>query len=147
MSRLTDTKRAFDRISGLLDQEILKRGSNVKELERYRETLDVAFYLLGWAQFEHLARTRATEIIEEQSRSKALEGHAWLFLHQHFRGLGLRKKLDIIFHADQKTRATLDADYDLRNEAAHNYKTLPRQARQISIWLKGLEELVTKFGP
>jgi hypothetical protein len=147
MSKLTDTKRAFDRISGLLDQEILKRGSNVKELERYRETLDVAFYLLGWAQFEHLARTRATEIIEEQSRSKALEGHAWLFLQQHVRGLGLRKKLDIIFHADQKIRATLDADYDLRNEAAHNYKTLPRQARDISIWLNGLEEMVTKFGP
>jgi hypothetical protein len=147
MSKLIETKHAFDKVSGLLDQEIRKRGSNVKELQRYREALDVAFYLLGWAQFEYLARTKADEIIEGQARSKALDGQAWQFLHQHMRGLALRKKLDIIFHADQKTRTSLDSDYELRNEAAHNYKGLPRQARDISVWLDGLEALVTKFAP
>lgn len=48
MSRLTETKRAYDQIKQLLDSEIRKKGSNVDVLNKARETLDVAFYLLGW---------------------------------------------------------------------------------------------------
>jgi len=43
---------AYDKIAQLLNQEIRKRGGSTQELERFRETLDVAFYLLGWGQFE-----------------------------------------------------------------------------------------------
>ncbi len=52
MSRIQETKRAYDKIAQLLNQEIRKRGGSTQELERFRETLDVAFYLLGWGQFE-----------------------------------------------------------------------------------------------
>jgi hypothetical protein len=51
MSRLTETKRAYDKLIELLNQEIRKRSGSTQDLERFRQTLDVAFYLLGWGQF------------------------------------------------------------------------------------------------
>jgi hypothetical protein len=51
----------------------------------------------------------------------------------------------LIFHASPVVRAGLDKDYHLRNEAAHNYKSLPKEAQDVSAWLAGLEDLVEKF--
>jgi hypothetical protein len=56
MSRLSETQAAYDRIVQLLDQEIRKRSGDTRDLDRYRRILDVAFYLLGWGQFEYLVR-------------------------------------------------------------------------------------------
>ena len=46
MSKLTETQQAYDKISELLNAEILKKGSNANQLRRFQEALDVAFYLL-----------------------------------------------------------------------------------------------------
>jgi hypothetical protein len=145
MSKLTDTKRAYDAITKLVDTQILKKGSNLKELQRFREALDVAFYLLGWSQFEYLVREEARGRIEEMSRSKGPDGRAWKFVQQNLKSFALRKKLEVIFHSDAKTLHSLNDDYDLRNDAAHNYAKLPREARDISAWLAGLEGLTDKF--
>jgi hypothetical protein len=39
----------------------------------------------------------------------------------------------------------LDKEYTVRNEAAHDYKLLPKDAREISSWLSKLQGLVDKF--
>lgn len=54
MSKLEQTRRAYDKISDLLNQEIRSRRGSTKDLENYRRLLDTAFYLLGWGQFEFL---------------------------------------------------------------------------------------------
>jgi hypothetical protein len=48
MSRLAETRSAYDKLVELLDAEVRKRSGSTKDLERFQETLDVAFYLLGW---------------------------------------------------------------------------------------------------
>jgi len=145
MSKLVETKRAYDKIADLLDQEIRRRSGNVKDLEQFREALQVAFYLLGWAQFEYLVRQQVKELLEEKVRAKSVEVHAWHYLQENVKGLSVRKRLDLIFHSDPKTRDSLDKDYELRNEAVHNYKHLPAGARDISKWLEALEQLVDGF--
>ncbi len=145
MSKLIETKRAYDAISRLVRAELLKKGSNTRDLQRFREALDVAFYLLGWAQFEHLARKEANELISDMTRSKTVNAGAWQFVQQNLKGYPLRKKLDVVFHGDTKTLSELNEDYDLRNEAAHNYAKLPKEARDISAWLEGLADLVDQF--
>ncbi len=144
MSRLVDTQRAYDRISQLLDQEMRNRKGSTTELERFRQTLDVAFYLLGWAQFEYLVRKEAEDQIEAKAKGHTVERHAWNYLKANLKGLAVRLRLDIIFHGNPVVRNSLDKDYTLRNEAAHDYK-LPKEAKDISGWLKSLEKLVDDF--
>ena len=145
MSRITDTQRAYDRLVQLLDQEIRKRSGSTKDLEQFRETLDVAFYLLGWSQFEYLVRQEAGDLIDERARAQSVEGHAWRFLQDNLKALPVRRRLDLIFHTNPKARGQLDKDYEFRNEAAQNYRSLPKEAKDISAWLQGLEELVDNF--
>jgi hypothetical protein len=64
MSRLTETQRDYDRLIQLIEQEIRKRSGSTKDLARLRETLDVAFYLLGWSQLEYLVRQEAKDLID-----------------------------------------------------------------------------------
>jgi len=145
MSRIQETRQAYDKLVALLDQEIRKRSGSTKDLERFRETLDVAFYLLGWAQFEYLVRKEAEELIEDNARANSLDGHAWRYLKDNIKNIPVRNRLDIIFHGKKNIRESLGKDYTVRNEAAHNYKSLPREARDVSPWLKTLEDLVDKF--
>jgi hypothetical protein len=145
MSKLTDTKRAYDAIAKLVDAQILKKDSAMKDLQRFREALDVAFYLLGWSQFEYLAREEARGRIEEMARSKGVNGRAWSFVLQNLKSFTLRKKLEVIFDSDAKTLLALNDDYDQRIDAAHNYARLPKEARDISAWLAGLEDLADNF--
>jgi len=145
MSRLNDTKLAYDKLGELLYKEIRRRRGSARELERIRDTLNVAFYLLGWAQFEYLVREEANDIIEGKARAKTVDGHAWRYLQENLKSLPVRRRLDMIFHADQTTRGNLDRDYSVRNEAAHDYK-IPPEAKDVSAWLQALEELVDKFG-
>lgn len=145
MSKLSETKRAYDAIAKLLDEQILKKNRDMKDLQRFRAALNVAFYLLGWAQFEYLVREEARGRVDDMARLKGIEGRAWKFVQQNFKSFALRKKLEVIFHPDPKTLLQLNDDYDLRNDAAHNYAKLPREAREISGWLAGLEDLVDKF--
>jgi hypothetical protein len=100
--------------------------------------------LLGWAQFEYLVRQEAEELIEEKARCQTIERHAWTYLKKNLKGLPVRLRLDFIFHANHAVRHALEKDYEVRNEAAHNYK-LPVEARDIARWLQALEELVSKF--
>lgn len=144
MSRLQETKRAYDKIADLLDQEIRKRKGSAAELERFRQTLDVAFYLLGWGQFEHLVRQEAETHINEHARAHTSDGHAWRYLKENVKNFPVRRRLDLIFHGNHKVLAGLQKDYTLRNDAAHDYK-LPAEAREVSGWLGKLEELVDKF--
>ena len=72
MSRLLDTCRAYDKLAQLLDQEIRNRSGSIKELERFRETLDVALYLLGWSQFEYLVRQAAKDFVEAKARAQTV---------------------------------------------------------------------------
>jgi hypothetical protein len=145
VSRLGETQRAYDNIVRLIEQEIRKRSGSTKDLERFRESLDVAFYLLGWSQFEYLVRQEARGRIDEQASVRTIDRHAWQFLRDNLKGLPIRRSLDLIFDTDPAVRAGLNKDYGLRNEAAHNYKSLPKEARDISAWLSSLEDLVEKF--
>ncbi|PNG40870.1 hypothetical protein A1354_11900 [Pseudomonas asplenii] len=145
MSRVGDTKRAYDILARLLDEEIRKKASDSSNLDKVRETLDVAFYLLGWGQFEYLVRQESKEIVEENSRAKTIDRFAWQHLKDALKDYPVRKRLDLIFHANHKVREKLDKDYTVRNEAAHNYKALPSEIKSVSTWLGGLEELIEKF--
>jgi hypothetical protein len=145
MSRLTETKRAFDKLRRLLDEELRTRSGDAKEIARFQETLDVAFYLLGWAQFESLVRRESKEIVEEKARTKTIDQYAWRHLAEGIKEYSVRKRLDLIFHTNPVVRAQLDKDYTVRNEAAHDYKQLPASARDVSAWLQKLEELIDKF--
>jgi hypothetical protein len=145
MSRLAETQKAYDTLVQLLDQEIRKRSGSTADLQRFREMLDSAFYLLGWAQFEYLVRQEAGELVDDKVRAQTAERHAWLFLKANLKGLAVRRCLDLIFDAQPGIRAKLDRSYELRNDAAHNYKSIPKEARDISTWLASLEDLVENF--
>jgi hypothetical protein len=144
MSRIQETKRAYDKIVGLLDQEIRKRSGLAQELERFRQTLDVAFYLLGWGQFEYLVRKEAEVRIGDNAKSRTIDGHAWRYLNENVKSLAVRRRLDLIFHEQSAIRNSLEREYTVRNEAAHDYK-LPKEAKDVSGWLEKLEDLVDKF--
>jgi len=145
MSRLTETAKAYDTVTDLLNQEIRKRTGSTADLQRQREALDVAFYLLGWAQFEHLVKKEAEEVIERERRTKQVARHAWAFLAKELKRASVRQKLDLIFEAKPSVRVGLDKDYTVRNEAAHNYSMLPAEAKDVSAFLQKLERLVDEF--
>ena len=145
MSKLDGTKKAYDQITTLLDQEIRKRSGSSKNLQEFREVVDVAFYLLGWAQFEYLVRKEAERLVDGNATTKTVDKHAWNYLKENVKSLTVRKRLDLIFHSKDKTRNALDKDYSVRNEAAHNYKKLPPEARELSEWLMKLEKIVDEF--
>ena len=145
MSRIEETKRAYDKLVDLLDQEIRKRSGSTKDLESFRQMLDVAFYLLGWGQFEYLVRKEVEDLIEGHARSKTVDGHAWRHAKDNIKNITVRRRLDIIFHSDPTMRTSLDKENTVRNDAAHDYKSLPKEAKDVSNWLKKLEDLVDKF--
>lgn len=145
MSRITETKQAYDTLIELLNQEIRKRSGSTQDLERFRQTLNVAFYLLGWGQFEYLVRKEAEERIEEKSRAHTVDGVAWRQLLETVKGIPVRRRLDLIFHGNQAVLNSLNKEYTVRNDAAHDYKLLPKEAKDVSVWLKELEDLVDKF--
>jgi hypothetical protein len=145
MSRLTETQRDYDRLIQLIEQEIRKRSGSTKDLARLRETLDVAFYLLGWSQFEYLVRQEAKDLIDEKATGHTMDRHAWRYLQDNLKNVSVRRRLDLIFHQKPAVRARLDRDYELRNEATHNYKMLPKEARDVSAWLADLEALAEQF--
>lgn len=145
MSKLTETKRAYDRARALLDKQLFERKGDAQEIRDAVEALDVAFYLLGWAQFEHLTRKEAEKRVEVEAAAKTIHGAAWRYIKENIKSFSLRRKLELIFYTDQTTLSSLNKDYDLRNEAAHNYKKLPSEARDISDWLGELERLVDRY--
>lgn len=142
MSKLTETKRAYDKLLALIKDEIRSRKGNVDELRRFQESLDVAFYLLGWAQFEYLVAGEAQTVVDENKRAKGKQGLAWGFLDQHFKQMSVRQKLELVVGHDPKKLAQLQKDYSVRNEAAHAYKNLPPEARDVSLWMKRLEDTI-----
>jgi hypothetical protein len=102
---------------------------------------------ISWdgGQFEYLVRKEAEERIEDNARAHTLAGHAWRYLKANVKNLPVRLRLDLIFHDNPSARGLLDREYAVRNDAAHDYKLLPKEAKNISGWLKELEELVEKF--
>lgn len=142
MSKLTETKRAYDLFAKLIDQEIRQRRGSPNDLERFRQSLDTSFYLLAWAQFEYLVREETNEIVSNQARTHTLDKHAWNYLKDNLKSMTVRQRLDIIFHGNHKTLETLKKRYDVRNDAAHDYKNLPSEARDVSEWIRELEELI-----
>jgi len=145
MSSLLDTKRAYDKFANLLDQEIRNRRGSPNELERYREALDRAFYLLGWGEFEYLVTDQAKGIIDENIGTKSIARHAWEFLKNRVKTTTVRERLDMVFHTNPTVANQLASDYTLRNEVAHNYKKMPKEARYISNWLQSLQDLIDRF--
>lgn len=145
MSRLTDTKRAYDRVRALLDKQLLERRGDAQQIRDAQEAVDVAFYLLGWAQFEYVTRKEAEKRIAGEAAAKTVQGTAWRYVLENIKAFSLRRKLEVIFQADAAILASLNKDYDVRNEAAHNYKRLPAEARDVSAWLEGLERLVDRY--
>jgi len=145
MSKLTDTKRAYDRLTRLLDNEKRSRRGELNDLEHFQKALDVAFYLLGWAQFEYLVRQESKGIVAQNSTSKKLERYAWKYLEENLKEYPVRKRLDLIFHENPRIRGELDKDYTVRNDAAHDYKHLPPNAVEVSEWLEKLMSIVDDF--
>ena len=87
----------------------------------------------------------AKDLIDAKAGAQTVERHAWSYLKSNLKNLPVRLRLDLIFHANPAVRSELLKDYIVRNEAAHNYKSLPNEAKDISAWLHNLEELVSKF--
>jgi hypothetical protein len=141
MSSLVETQRAYDKLVQLLDQEIRKRSGPTKDLERFREALDAAFYLLGWKQFEHLVTQQTKEIIDQNIRSR-LVGQV---LKEHAKSTAVPRRLHMVFHATPSVINRLDHYYDVRNQVAHNYKLLVKEGKDVSAWLRNLQDLVDKF--
>lgn len=141
MSRLTDTKRAFDKVTALLDQEIRKKASNSKDLEKYRAIVDIAFYVLAFGQFEYLVKREATDIIDENAALKTLDGRAWNIVQQKG-DVPLRKMLDLIYHADQKVLNSLNKSYSIRNDSVHGNQMLPTEVKDVALFIQQLEDLV-----
>ena len=144
MSRLQETKRAYDKLAELLDQEIRRRRGSARELERFREILNTAFYVLGWGQFEYLVRNEAEERIDDNARTKTDATHAWNYLKENIKNFSVRHRLEFIFHGKHDLVSALQKDYTVRNEAIHDYK-LPREAKDVSVWLATLEQLIDRF--
>jgi hypothetical protein len=145
VSKLTETKLAYDRVRAMLDQQLLTRSSNAQQIRDCQSAVNVAFYLLGWAQFEYLTRNEAEERIEVEARAKTVHGSAWRYVLEHIKTFSVRRKLEVIFFRNQPTLNQLHKDYEVRNEATHNYKKLPAEVSDVSAWLAHLESLVDKF--
>jgi hypothetical protein len=145
VSKIKDTKLAYDRVKALLDQELLNRKSEAQQIRDCQEAVNVAFYLLGWAQFEYLSRKEAEDRIESNARAKSIHGISWRYILDNIKAFSIRKRLELVFFGDTTTLNTLNKDYDVRNKAAHNYKKLPGEVRDVSGWLEHLEELINKF--
>lgn len=145
MSRIEETRRAYDKLVALLDQEIRARRGTTKELEGFRKALDLAFYLLGWGQFEYLVRVEAEGLIGNKAALRTVDRHAWRYMKDNLKGIPVRRRLDLIFHGDQAKLASLKKEYTVRNDAAHESKGLPKEAKDVSAWLKELHDLVDKF--
>ncbi len=144
MSRLTETKRAFDKVTALLDQEIRKKASNSKDLEKYRATVEIAFYILAFGQFEYLVKREAADIIEENAALKTLDGRAWkIEVHKGY--IPLRKQLDLIYHTDQKVLKSLNDSYSIRNDSVHGNRMLPKEAKDVALFIQQLEDLVANL--
>jgi hypothetical protein len=145
MSKLGDTKRAYDRVKSLLDQELLKKHSNAQQIRECQAAVDVAFYLLGWGHFEYLTRKAAEDRMKGEARGRTVHGTAWRFVLENIKRFSVRDKLEVVFHARPAQLKKLKGDYEVRNEAARNYKTLPPEVGDISAWLEHLEDLVNNF--
>ena len=145
MCRLAATKLAYDHVKGLLDQEILKKKYSAQQVKDWQKSVDLAFYVLGWAQFEHLSRKEAEQRIDVEERAKTVHGAAWRFVSKNIKNFSLRSMLDVIFHAKPKILSKLHRNYDIRNEVVHENGTLPADAQDVSAWLAHLEELVKDF--
>jgi hypothetical protein len=91
-----------------------------------------------------LVRQEANASVEERARGKTIDKHAWLYLKDNIKALPVRRRLDLVFHERPDVRATLDKDYTVRNEAAHDYR-LPSEAKDVSAWLNKLQDLVDEF--
>lgn len=142
MSKLTDTKKAFDVISKVIDQEIRKKTSSAADLEKSRQVLNVAFYLLGWGQFEYLVRKETESVVEQNARAKGKERHAWLFLKENVKTMTVRQRLEFLFDGKPGLLQKLKKTYEVRNEAAHDNKGLPVEIADLSAWLKDLEDRI-----
>ncbi|KPF99809.1 hypothetical protein IP86_08360 [Rhodopseudomonas sp. AAP120] len=145
MTKLNETRLAYDRVKALLDQQLLEKKGSAQQIKDCQSAVNAAFYLLGWAQFEFLTRKEAEERIEADARAKTVHGIGWRYVLANIKAFSLRKKLEVIFFADPVTLNQLNRDYDLRNETAHNYKKLPTEVSDVSAWLDHLESLANKF--
>lgn len=142
MSKLVETRQAYNQFAQLLDQLIRQRSGQTRELQRFREVLDVAFYLLGWSQFEYLVRKEFEDQLDKYAATKLVEGQAWRYMRDKSKSVSVRKRLDVLFHEKPTVRSRLDKDYSMRNDAAHDYKKLPKEARDIDSWLSTIQEII-----
>ena len=97
------------------------------------------------AQFEYITRKEAEARIEVEAAAKTMHGTAWRYVKDNVKAFSIRRKLEVIFQANPAKLTALNKDYDIRNEAAHNYKKLPSEAIDISAWLDELEKLVDRY--
>jgi hypothetical protein len=145
MSRITDTKRAYQRLSKMLDKELVERRGDTKELEQFRQTMDAAFYLLAWARFEYLVRKEAEEVVDQHASSKGIDGHSWRYFKENIKSVSVRKRLEVILHAEPKTLQALDKEYTFRNDIAHDNKQLPKEVGGVEAWIVKLEDVIEKL--
>lgn len=145
MSKLTETQKAYDRISDLLAQAILSNKSSANDIKKAQDFLDVAFYLMAWGQFEYLIKNEVKDRVADNARAKGLPGFPWKLLNQNIKQMTIRQMLELIFIADQRTREKLEKDYGVRNASTHDYRMLPTPRVRVSEWIAELEEYVEKF--
>lgn len=145
MSNLTEIRQAYERLRVLLDREILNRQSEAATLERYRKWLDTAFYLLAWGNFEYPTRKQAEGVIVDEARSRGRVRHAWSFLLDRIKDYPVRKQLELVFHGRDDVIRTLNKQYTVRNDAAHDYKKLPPEAKDLPRVIGEWESLVDRF--
>ena len=145
MSKLSETQKAYDRITDLLGRAILTNRGSVNELRKAQDVLDVAFYLLAWGQFEYLVKNEVKDRVSGGARAKGLLGFPWRLLNQNIRQMTISQMLELIFIADQQTLEKLQKDYGVRNASTHDYRMLPTPKVRVSEWIAELEDHVQKF--
>ena len=123
----------------------MDRKGEARELQRFRKWLDTAFYLLGWANFEHLTRRQAEVVALEGARSKGRDSHAWMHLKESLKYYAVKKRLELIFHGKPRVIGALKHQYDVRNDAAHDYKKLPPEVSDLPSLLQEWEDLASMF--
>ncbi len=68
--------------------------------------------------------------------------HAWFFLLERIKDYPVRKQLDLVFHGRDDVIKTLNRQYTVRNEAAHDHRKLPPEAKDLPGLIGEWEKLV-----
>ncbi len=66
-------------------------------------------------------------------------------MRNRFKEYSVRKQLDLVFHGRDDVIRTLNKQYTVRNEPAHDYRKLPPETKDLPGLIGEWEKLVDRF--